>query len=700
MPNHARDNTARAKDAIDPSFAEDPLSSVWSENAVARRAGGHRTVPARRRPMAQDTTYQRLREIAKHREQLTNQQGATALAMSELAVIMVVVMDFLCSSLQVSVMPFFVTRELGGGATDLGLVVTATAIGVMIGNVWMGMASDRFGRRPVLISSAFFTGLGFFAAALARSTLALAVVRFLHGATSGSLPVATSYLADASAPKDRPRKISQLGGIQGVVFALGPPLGSVIADAAGSLRAVFFVGGAFGWVGMSFAAMYILDRHQVEAAMRASPAARARRRWAALRDMHLSSLEQHGRGVRASGERWWIIGIAVGMAVCTSLVQQTINVVLALGPLHDIGLGQQTFAWVLMAVGVVAALTQLLLFSKVLLPTLGVYLSGVVGALLYWLSQLAWMRVGHDAHGCVGEGGDASQCVVGRASAADLVALSVGTGFFGMGYVLSVAVVSPVLVQSSSSKRRGFVVGLGSAGAAFGRAIGPSLFGVEMSLGSSTFAFQTACGVCGMMSAMWLVAWQLGQETKQSARTKFIDVVQQAVARHHEQLHEDVLEALKDELEGILRRHGYSLIKPHAFETISESLNVALIPEDFGAGGRIGRRAHPSHAAVGVAGPDAQLAQQARGASSLTLAVGLAPGGSLGESSPVPGASADVNPSRRTPDTRGIEDFVSNREFAFGTGYHFRTPPPNGRVARGFWSRKSAASVRVRAAPD
>ena len=56
----------------------------------------------------------------------------------------------------------------------------------------------------------------------------------------------------------------------------------------------------------------------------------------------------------------------------------------------------------------------------------------------------------------------ASACIIARASLIDLVLLGVGSLLFATGFILMNACVSPVLVQSASSRHTGRVVGLGA----------------------------------------------------------------------------------------------------------------------------------------------------------------------------------------------------------------------------------------------
>jgi MFS family permease len=107
--------------------------------------------------------------------------------------------------------------------------------------IW-GVLGDRYGRKPMLLRSmvggALTVGLIFFA----QTPVQLLVLRFLQGATSGTVAAATALVA-AETPRSR------VGWALGVVtsaVALGGAIGPVVGGIAGSffgLRIVFLGGG-------------------------------------------------------------------------------------------------------------------------------------------------------------------------------------------------------------------------------------------------------------------------------------------------------------------------------------------------------------------------------------------------------------------------------------------------------------------------
>lgn len=131
-----------------------------------------------------------------------------------------------------------------GHDLDLWTAASASASGLSMAvasPIW-GILGDRYGRKPMLIRSmiggALTVGLIYFA----QNPTELLVLRFLQGATSGTVAAATSLVA-AETPRAR------VGWALGVVtsaVALGGAIGPVVGGIAGSifgLRLVFLGGG-------------------------------------------------------------------------------------------------------------------------------------------------------------------------------------------------------------------------------------------------------------------------------------------------------------------------------------------------------------------------------------------------------------------------------------------------------------------------
>lgn len=109
----------------------------------------------------------------------------------------------------------------------------------------LGMLSDRYGRRPVLLASLVGTGIDYLIAALTQSIWVLFLARVIAGALGASLSTANAYIADISKPEERARNFGLIGATFGMGFVLGPVVGGVLGNIDLRLPFYFAAGLAF-----------------------------------------------------------------------------------------------------------------------------------------------------------------------------------------------------------------------------------------------------------------------------------------------------------------------------------------------------------------------------------------------------------------------------------------------------------------------
>ena len=94
----------------------------------------------------------------------------------------------------------------------------------------LGLLSDRYGRRPVLLFSLMGLGVDFVFMAFAPSVGWLFVGRLISGATAGVFSTANAYVADVTPPDKRARAFGWMGAAFSVGFLLGPAIGGLLGD--------------------------------------------------------------------------------------------------------------------------------------------------------------------------------------------------------------------------------------------------------------------------------------------------------------------------------------------------------------------------------------------------------------------------------------------------------------------------------------
>ena len=148
-----------------------------------------------------------------------------------------VLFDTLGFGIIIPVLPGLVVSFVGGdpatvearGAQIFGLFGTTWALMQFIFAPLLGALSDRFGRRPVLILSAFGLGIDYIIMALAPNLTWLFIGRVVSGITSASFTVSFAYVADATPGEKRAGAYGMIGSIWGVGFVIGPLVGGILA---------------------------------------------------------------------------------------------------------------------------------------------------------------------------------------------------------------------------------------------------------------------------------------------------------------------------------------------------------------------------------------------------------------------------------------------------------------------------------------
>ncbi|MCF0252849.1 MAG: MFS transporter [Duodenibacillus sp.] len=95
----------------------------------------------------------------------------------------------------------------------------------------LGAASDRIGRRPILLCGMLGLGIMFAVPAFSDSLGWILASRIAGGALSANMAVAQAYVADISEGRARVEGFGKIGAAFGVGMVLGPAIGGVMGDA-------------------------------------------------------------------------------------------------------------------------------------------------------------------------------------------------------------------------------------------------------------------------------------------------------------------------------------------------------------------------------------------------------------------------------------------------------------------------------------
>jgi len=143
-------------------------------------------------------------------------------------------MNSISFGIMIPILPNLIKQFAGGDtaqASEWNLLF-ASAWGVMqfFSGPFLGLMSDRWGRRPVLLISLFGLGIDFLFMAFAPTLAWLFLGRLLNGATAASFSTANAYLADVTAPAERAKIFGRMGAAFSVGFIFGPAIGGFLGE--------------------------------------------------------------------------------------------------------------------------------------------------------------------------------------------------------------------------------------------------------------------------------------------------------------------------------------------------------------------------------------------------------------------------------------------------------------------------------------
>jgi MFS transporter, DHA1 family, tetracycline resistance protein len=163
-------------------------------------------------------------------------------------VLAVVLLNTLSLGIVSPVLPILV-RQLAHGevtraAEAIGLFSAAWAAMQILFSPVLGMLSDRFGRRPVLLLAMLDLSADYVIMALAPTLGWLFVGRLLSGMASAGRAAMFAYVSDVAAPEERTRYYGLLLGVGAVGTVLGPGVGGLLGVIGP--RAPFWAAAAVG----------------------------------------------------------------------------------------------------------------------------------------------------------------------------------------------------------------------------------------------------------------------------------------------------------------------------------------------------------------------------------------------------------------------------------------------------------------------
>lgn len=174
-------------------------------------------------------------------------------------IILVIALNAIGIGLIFPILPSLLQELTGSSEISVtyGLVLAAYAAMQFLFSPILGLLSDRFGRRPVLILSLAGAAIDYLIMAFTPSLAVLVIGRLIAGITSANMAVASAYIADITEEKDRAQRFGWMSAAFGIGFIVGPVIGGLLSG--WFIRAPFLAAAALNAVNLVLALLILKE---------------------------------------------------------------------------------------------------------------------------------------------------------------------------------------------------------------------------------------------------------------------------------------------------------------------------------------------------------------------------------------------------------------------------------------------------------
>lgn len=156
-------------------------------------------------------------------------EGATTSSpLAAASLIAVIFINMLGFGIIVPLLPFY-AKSFDAPAWQVALIFSAYSIGAFFGEPFWGRLSDKYGRKPLLMSTICGNCLCYLALAFAPNVWIAFVIRLIGGLASGNGAVIQGYIADVTPPEKRAGRMAYMGAAWNIGLIVGPSLGGLFA---------------------------------------------------------------------------------------------------------------------------------------------------------------------------------------------------------------------------------------------------------------------------------------------------------------------------------------------------------------------------------------------------------------------------------------------------------------------------------------
>jgi MFS family permease len=174
------------------------------------------------------------------------------------------------------------SKKFGLSDFQNGLLFASYSVCQFFATPIIGRLSDKYGRRPLLITSIIGTAVSFFVMAFAPNAIFLFVARCLDGLTAGNIPVAFAVISDSTLPEERPKAFGLISSAFNFGFVFGPAIAALSVRFSPALP--FIIAGGITTLAAILTAAYLPETNKHLSEVKQGKIFDFKRMWHALFD--------------------------------------------------------------------------------------------------------------------------------------------------------------------------------------------------------------------------------------------------------------------------------------------------------------------------------------------------------------------------------------------------------------------------------
>lgn len=143
------------------------------------------------------------------------------------AVVLSIFIDVLGYSLVLPLLPG-IAKTFGASDLLVGIIISSNAFTALIVAPLWGRASDKYGRKPLLMIAQAGTLVAFLLLGISNSLFMIFFSRILDGLMGGQMPIIKAFITDITTPQTRTSEIGKITVGASLGMILGPTIGGLL----------------------------------------------------------------------------------------------------------------------------------------------------------------------------------------------------------------------------------------------------------------------------------------------------------------------------------------------------------------------------------------------------------------------------------------------------------------------------------------